>query len=164
MGSRCDILNVEYLSVFVKGSTLRKISAFAIVFQGICSHTAIQTVWLFVLLSLHCRLRPILWVSVSYITRISRKKQDIKAPDTTAIHSLISGDNTGSCKRDSCFNGKCPSGTPACSCNNGKHPSLPTSAPMPHNGKWPSNKKRLWKSLHNRYNENCPSVYRFLTN
>ena len=35
---------------------------------------------------------------------------------------------------------------------------------MPHNGKWPSNKKRLWKSLHNRYNGNCPSVYRFLTN
>lgn len=128
MGRRCDILNVEHMSDFVKGiHILRKISAFAIVFLGICSHTAIQTVWLFVLLSLHCRLRPILWVSVSYITRILRKKQDIKAPDTTAIHSLISGDNTGSCKRDSCFNGKCPSGASACSCNNGKHPSLPTS-------------------------------------
>lgn len=30
MGSRCDMLNVEYLSDFVKGSALRKISAFAI--------------------------------------------------------------------------------------------------------------------------------------
>lgn len=28
MGGRCDILNVEYLSDFVKGSTLRKISTF----------------------------------------------------------------------------------------------------------------------------------------
>ena len=99
MGSRCDILNVEYLSDFVKGSTLRKISAFAIVFQGICSHTAIQTVWLFVLLSLHRQFRPILWVSVSYITRILWKKQDIKSPDIENTIALISGDNTGSCER-----------------------------------------------------------------
>ena len=27
------------------------------------------------------------------------------------------------------YNGKCPSGASACSCNNGKHPSLPTSDP-----------------------------------
>jgi len=34
----------------------------------------------------------ILWVSVSYITRISREKQDIKVPDIRAIYKLISGD------------------------------------------------------------------------
>ena len=38
--------------------------------------------------------------------------------------SAISGDITEDYKG---YNGKCPSSTPACSCNNGKHPSLPTS-------------------------------------
>ena len=40
--------------------------------------------------------------------------------------SAISGDITEDYKG---YNGKCPSSTPACSCNNGKHPSLPTSDP-----------------------------------
>ncbi len=35
---------------------------------------------------------PALWVSVSYITTISRINQDIKAPDIMVVYDLISGD------------------------------------------------------------------------
>ena len=41
---------------------------------------------------------PILWVSVSYITLILRRIQDIIPPDIEDTIALISGDNTGSCE------------------------------------------------------------------
>ena len=54
-------------------------------------------------------LHSILWVSVSYITLLSRRNQDIKPPDIRPISSLISGDIRCEVRNEGSHNGRFPS-------------------------------------------------------
>lgn len=115
------------ITIITKYGLLRKFSAVSL----------IKAVWLFVLRSRF----PILWVSVSYITRNLGGNQDIKSPDISAISNIISSDITWSYKQieilteilrqqiselDPSYNGKYPSGImidSAWDIFNGKRPS-----------------------------------------
>jgi len=54
------------------------------------SHAVQLAVWL---LAFYRSVIPILWVSVSYITLLLRRNQDIKPPDIDSKTIMISGDN-----------------------------------------------------------------------
>ena len=72
---------------------------------------------------------PILWVSVSYITLILKRIQDIKPPDIEEKIALISGDNTGSCESGATLTESISQALLPAPVNNGKHPSILTSDP-----------------------------------
>ena len=63
-------------------------------------------------------LHSILWVSVSYITLLSRRNQDIKPPDIRPISSLISGDIRCEVRNEGSHNGRFPSKKSGCESHN----------------------------------------------
>ncbi len=107
----CDIMSVSYISDFVKRCVcnwvIKTFAKYCLLckFQSFSAMSLCQWCGFFAFLPIDF---PTLWVSVSYITTISRINQGIKVPDINVIYSLISSDIRDRQLKFG-YNGKCPS-------------------------------------------------------